>query len=105
MFFFIFLKRSIPFSPKEQIVLKTKDQKLIKVEAPFIEEISRLVIIKVLDKNMQNTVMLKVKITQNLAILDVTHSNLETVIFVGNIRFKANTLLQNKARCAITTFE
>ena len=37
---FNFLKRSIPFFPKEHIVLKPKEQELIKVEAPFIDEIS-----------------------------------------------------------------
>ena len=56
------LNRSIPFSPKEQIVLKPKEQKLIKVEAPFMDEISGLAIIKILDKNAQNTMMLKTKI-------------------------------------------
>ena len=34
--FFNFLNRLIPFFPKECIVLKPKEQKLIKVEAPFV---------------------------------------------------------------------
>ena len=46
-----------------------------------MDEISGLAIIKVLDKNAKYTVMLKLKFTQNLAILDVTNSGLETVIF------------------------
>ena len=37
---FNFLNRSIPIFPKECIILKPKEQKLIKVEAPFIDEIS-----------------------------------------------------------------
>ena len=41
--------------------MKPKEQRLIKVEAPFIDAISGLAIIKVLDKNMQNTMMFKVK--------------------------------------------
>ena len=45
---FNFLNRSIPFFPKEQIILKPKEQKLIKIEAPFMDEISGLAIIKVL---------------------------------------------------------
>ena len=57
-----FSNRSQPIFLKEYIVLKPKDQKLIKVEAPFIDEISRLAIIKVLDKNTQNTMMLKLKL-------------------------------------------
>ena len=43
---FNFLNRSLPIFPKEHIVLKPKEQKLIKVEAPFIDEISGLAINK-----------------------------------------------------------
>ena len=43
---FSFLNRSIPFYSKEQIILKPKEQKLLKVEAPFMDEISGLTIIK-----------------------------------------------------------
>ena len=32
---FSFLNRSIPFFPKEQIVLNPKEQKLIKIEVPL----------------------------------------------------------------------
>ena len=56
---FSFLNRSKPFFPKECIVLKAKEQKLIKVEPQFIDEISGLAIIKILDKNIENTMMLK----------------------------------------------
>ena len=42
------LNRSIPFLAKEQVILKSKEQKLITVEAPFMEEISGLAIINVL---------------------------------------------------------
>ena len=72
---------SIPFFSKEQIVLKSKEQKLIKIEAPFVDEISGLVIVKVLDRKAQNTMMLKLKFAWNLAMLDATNSGLETVIF------------------------
>ena len=37
---FSFQNRSIPFFPKEQIILKPKEQKLIKMEALFVDEIS-----------------------------------------------------------------
>ena len=36
---FSFLNRSIPFFPSICIVLKPKEQKLIKVEVPFMDEI------------------------------------------------------------------
>ena len=93
------MNRSIPFFPKEQVVLKAKEQKLIKIEAPFVDEISGLAIIKVLDRKAQNTVMLKLKFTQNLAILGVRNSGLETLIFdptkrnVRNSRSKTDGLL------------
>ena len=75
------MNRLIPFFPKEQIVLKPKEQKLIKVEAPFVDEILGLAINKILDRKAQNTIMLKLKYTQNLAILDLMNSGLESVIF------------------------
>ena len=51
------------------------------MEAPFVDEISGLAIIKILDRKDQNTMMLKLKLTQNLAILDAMNNGLETVIF------------------------
>ena len=60
--------------------MKPKEQKLVKVEAPFIDEISGLAIVKLLDKLMQSTMMLKVKFTQNLVMLDITDSSSEIVI-------------------------
>ena len=42
---FSFLNRLIPFFAKEQ--------KLIKIEAPFVDEISGLVIVKILDRKVQ----------------------------------------------------
>ena len=78
---FSFLNRLIPFFPKEQVILKPKEQKLIKIEAAFVDDISGLVIIKILDRKVQNTMILKLKFTWNLMMLDVMNSSLETVIF------------------------
>ena len=47
---FSFLNRSIPIFSKEEMVLKPKEQKLIKIKGPFLDEISGLTIIKLLDK-------------------------------------------------------
>ena len=60
--------------------MKSKEQRVIKVEAPFIDEMSGLAIIKVLDRNAQNTMMLKLKFTQNQTTLDITNNSLDTVI-------------------------
>ena len=35
-----FLNRSIPFFPRKKVEVKPKEQKLIVLEAPFVEEIS-----------------------------------------------------------------
>ena len=37
---FKILNRSIPFFSKEQTVVKPKEKKFVKIEAPFIDEIS-----------------------------------------------------------------
>ena len=45
---FEFLNRSVPIYPKKEIILKLDEQKLVKVKAPFIDEISGLAIIKII---------------------------------------------------------
>ena len=44
-----FLNRSITFFPKEKVSVKQKEQKLVVLEAPFVEEISGMAITKMLD--------------------------------------------------------
>ena len=46
-----------------------------------MDEISGLVIIKILDRKAQKTMMLKLILIQNLTTLDITNSSLETVTF------------------------
>ena len=52
----------------------------MKVETPFLDEISGLAIIKLLDKSTQSVIMLKVKFTWNTAMLDMMNSSSETLI-------------------------
>ena len=59
-------------------MLKPKEKKLIKVKTLFIDEISGLAIIKLLDKTTQSTMMLKVKFMQNSATQDITNNGLDT---------------------------
>ena len=56
---FSFLNRSVSFSPKEKVEIKPKEQNLVIIEAPFVEEISGMAIVKLLDMQEQITVMLK----------------------------------------------
>ena len=67
---FNFLNRSLPIFPKEHVVLKPEEQKLIKVKAPFIDEISGLAIIKKLDGSTYSTMILKLKFMNNTATLN-----------------------------------
>ena len=47
---FSFLNRSMLFFPKEQVMLKPREQWFIQIEAPFLDAISGLAIVKMLDK-------------------------------------------------------
>ena len=55
------LNQLLPIFPKEKIIMKLGEQKVVKIEAPFTDEISSLAIIKLLDKITQSVIVLKVK--------------------------------------------
>ena len=76
-----FLNRSIPFFPKEKVIVKPKEQKVLTLEAPFIEEISGMAITKMLDAKEQKTLNMKLKFIRNRAIFKVTNSTHEAVTF------------------------
>ena len=78
---FSFLKRSIPFFLKGKTEIKSKEQKLVKVEASAVEEISGMAIVKVLDMHEQVTNTIKLKFIRNRATLKVTINNHETMTF------------------------
>ena len=66
---------------KEAIEVKPKEQKLITIEAPFIEEISGMAITKLLDRKSHIAITLKLKFIRNRATLKVTNSTEEKVTF------------------------
>ena len=78
---FRFLSRSIPIFPREQVVVKLGEKKLIPIEAPFVEEISGMAIIKIIDQGQKTPKMLKLKFIRNKATLDITNNTREMVIF------------------------
>ena len=103
-----FLNRSIPFFPKEKVSLKPKEQKVLTLEAPFIEEIMGMAITKMLDTKEQKTLTMKLKFIQNRTIFKVTNSTHETVTFnpskmlgivdmrsLGYYKIKESVLQQN----------
>ena len=61
--------------------MKPKVQKLIKVGVLFIDEISGLAIIEILDGSTYSTMLIKLKFTCNTAILDIVNNGIETIIF------------------------
>ena len=62
-------------------MLKPKEQQLIKVKVPFIDDISGLAIIKIIDGSTYSTMLLKLKFTHNAAVLDLVNNGTDTIIF------------------------
>ena len=56
-------------------------QKTVVIEAPFIEELSGMAIVKILDMKEQATSMIKLKFIRNKAVLKITNNTHKTVTF------------------------
>ena len=56
-------------------------QKMVMVEAPFIEELSGMAMVKILDMKTQTTNMIKLKFIWNKAVLKITNKMCKTVTF------------------------
>ena len=108
---FKFLNRSVPIYPKKEVILKPNEQKLVKVKAPFVDEISGLAIIKILDRGTHSTLLIKLKFTCNRAILDIMNKGRDTMILrseemigiidlrsLGYYKIKQGILQQNLSR-------
>ena len=108
---FKFLNRSLPTFSIDQVILKCKEQKLIKVTAPFMDEISGLAIVKILDRGTHSTQLIKLKFTQNAVVVDMMNNGTETMIFrpeemigivdlrlLGYYKIKEGILQQNLSR-------
>ena len=77
---FKFLNRSIPIYAENEVILKLNEQKLVKVKAPFVDEISGLAIIKIIDGGTYSTLLIKLKFTCSRAILDIMNKGKDTMI-------------------------
>ena len=108
---FKFLNRSVPIYPRRKIILKLNEQKLVKVKAPFMDEISGLTIIIIIDGGNYNTLLIKLKLTCNKAILDIKNKGKDTMILrpeemigiidlrsLGYYEIKQRMLQQNLSR-------
>ena len=54
---FRFLSRLIPIFPREQVVVKPGEKKLIPIETPFVEEILGMAIVKIINKGQKMPMM------------------------------------------------
>ena len=70
---FSFLSRSIPFFTVTTVEVAPASQKMIMVEAPFIEELSGMAMVKILDMKEQTTNMIKLKFIWNKVVLKITN--------------------------------
>ena len=83
---------------------------MVKVKAPFIDEISGIAIIKILDRGPHSTLLIKLKFTHK-AILDIVNKGKDTTIFkpeemigiidlrsLGYYKIKLGILQQNLSR-------
>ena len=108
---FEFLNRSVPIYQEKEIILKPDEQKLVKVKAPFIDDILGLAIIKITDRKTNSTLLIKLKFMCNKAILDIKNAGKDTMIpnlremigivdirSLGYYKIKQGILQQNLSR-------
>ena len=100
---FSFLSRSIPFFSVTAVEIAPITQKMVVIEAPFVEELSGMAIVKILDMKEQATSMIKLKFIRKKAGLKITNKTHETVTFgwtemIGSCRLEIIRFLQDKAR-------
>ena len=77
---FEFLNRLVPIYPEKELILKPNEQKLVKVRVPFVDDISGMAIIKIIDGRTSSTLLIKLKFTQNKAVLDIKNAGKDTMI-------------------------
>ena len=63
------------------IEIAPKTQKMVVIEAPFVEELSGMAIVKVLDMKEQATSMIKLKFIRNKAVFKITNNVHKIVTF------------------------
>ena len=61
--------------------MKPEEEKLIKVKAHFIDEITGLAIIRILHGSIYSTMLIKLKFTHNAVTLNIINNSTETIIF------------------------
>ena len=101
----------VPIYLEKEVILKPDEQKLVKVKAPFVDEISGLALIKIIDGSTYSTLLVKLKFTCNKAVLDIKNTGKETMFLkpkemigivniksLGYYKIKQGILQQNLSR-------
>ena len=70
----------MPIYPEKEVILKPDEQRLVKVKAPFVDEILGMVIIKIIDGSTYSTLLIKLKFTCSKAILHIKNKGKDTMI-------------------------
>ena len=78
---FSFISRSIPFFPVTTVEIALASQRMVMVDAPFIEELSGMAMVKILDIKEQTTNMIKLKFIRNKVVLKIKNKTHETITF------------------------
>ena len=78
---FSFLSRSIPFFLVMAVEIAPKMEKMVVVEAPFLEELLGMAIVKTLNMKEQAMSMIKLKFIRKKAVLKITNNTHEAVTF------------------------
>ena len=65
------MNRLVPIFPEKEVILKPNEQRPIKVKAVFIDQISGMAIIKILEGGTYSTLLVKLKFMHNKAVLDI----------------------------------
>ena len=91
--------------------MKSNGQKLVKVKAPFVDEISGMAIIKIVYGGTYSTLLIKLKFMCNNAELDIVNKGKDTMILkpeemigiidlrlLGYYKIKQGILQQNLSR-------
>ena len=71
------MNRSVPIYLEKEVILKQDEQKLVKVKTPFVDKISGLAIIKIIDGSTYTTLLVKLKFMCNKAVLDIKNTGKE----------------------------
>ena len=78
---FSFLSRSIPFFLVTTVEIAPASQKMVMVDIPFVEELSGMAMVKILDMKEQTTNMIKLKFIWNKAVLKIKNKTRKTITF------------------------